>query len=89
MVVILVLDDVDMVLEVPGVLKLVEEFVEGRAVELPVKGGRVLDVTGVVVIDEVVLVVPVVANVAGILQSVAGPTPVLGCFGVPGGMVRV
>lgn len=80
---------VDTPLEVPGVL----EFVKGPdvaaevgAVELPVDGGVVLEIAGVVPLGGVIALV--VASVAGILHCVAGPMPVEGCFVPPGGITN-
>lgn len=73
-------------LEWPVVLELVKGVVVGGTVELPVEGGAVLEVAGVVPFEGTAVFV--VASVAGILQSVAGPTPVLGCFVEPGGMIN-
>lgn len=73
-----VVPNVEELLDVPGLLELVEGAEVGDVA--PVEGGAVLEVTGAVPFEDVVAVV------AGILQSGACPTPVLGCFVEPGGM---
>lgn len=86
---LVIIDVVDMLLEVLGLLELVmgaDDLVVAGTVDLPVDGGVVLEVADVVLLEGTVRLV--VADVAGILHSVAGPTPVLGCFVEPGGMTN-
>lgn len=89
---LLVLEDVLVKAVVNGVLETAEvlEFVNGTEVDggivvFPEDGGGVDEVIGVVLLF--IGAVLVVAKVAGILQSVPGETPVVGCFGVLGGTV--